>query len=213
MTAELVPHERKRDIRIKSTPQGDPPQEGMITQRSQSSSLHIDKIEKQVVMRTITPVLTPSSFSFKYGITLKHLKAFTILGKSPCQLKFESVPPSTPNSIQHFDHWLTEKVHPKHLHAKLYHQRDYQKTCFNSYPIVQEAEGNSPEIPRPFQHRVHTDRKLTIISSTQLFGKKPKRRQTIRKESNKKNPKVYGRDPRMLPRLYATIIGPDIHEN
>ncbi|MED6177559.1 hypothetical protein PIB30_099249 [Stylosanthes scabra] len=136
-----------------------------------------------------------------------------MLGKSPCQLKIESVPPSTPNMIRHFDHWLTEKLRPKHLHAKLYHQRDCQKTCFNPYPIVQEAEGNSPEIPRPFQHRVYTDQKLTIVISTQLFGKKPKRRHNIRKESNKKTPKVYGRDPRMLPRLYATRRGPNNREN
>ncbi|MED6122773.1 hypothetical protein PIB30_043064 [Stylosanthes scabra] len=129
-----------------------------------------------------------------------------MLGKSPCQLKIESAPPSTPNSIQHFVHWLTEKVRPKHLHAKLYHQRV-------PYPIVQEAERNSPEIPRPFQHRVHIDRKLTIISSTQLFGKKPKRRHSIRKESNKKTPKVYGGHPRMLPQLYATRRGLEGREN
>ncbi|MED6153448.1 hypothetical protein PIB30_102063 [Stylosanthes scabra] len=70
-----------------------------------------------------------------------------------------------------------------------------------------EAGGNSPEISRPSQHRVHTDQKLTIISSTLLFGKRPKRRHAILKESNKKTPKVYGRDPRMLPRLYAARKG------
>ncbi|MED6149053.1 hypothetical protein PIB30_058826 [Stylosanthes scabra] len=66
-----------------------------------------------------------------------------------------------------------------------------------------EAGGNSSEIPRPFQNRVHTNRKLTIISIIKLFGKRPKRRHVILKEPNKKTPKVYGRDPRMLPRLYA----------
>ncbi|MED6131929.1 hypothetical protein PIB30_014641 [Stylosanthes scabra] len=161
----------------KSSLRGDPPQEGMITPRSQpfilSRKTCIDSSrEEKIMMHRI-------DFHPLLQMTLIRLRNKSSYAQSSTGKRRKC---ARSTYIQNFT------------------TKEIAKDLFQPVSNHTKAGGNSPRVYLDhFNVECTQIEKLTIISSPRLFAKRPRRRHTVRKESNKKTSEVYGKDPRMLP--------------